>query len=344
MHLILTERGNEPFLIQEVQRSFREVHLHTRSPGLVAFEAPLQLEAPPCFVFARQLLPEARPCSAPSISAWVELVQAVLTSELPEEKPWQLQIAPHYSSGEGGHNRCELIRKSLLDVLRRKRRQLVRSLRAVPHVFTPDDSLVQLLLTSPEGGFLSVASAPGPFAWRRVTWPYVKGEIPVASDKAAPSRAFAKLLEAEQRLGRSIAAAETCVDLGASPGSWSYVALARGANVIAVDRAPLRADLMSHPRLTFQQGDAFKFTPGASVDWLLCDVVAAPERSVDLLLHWLREGLTRHFVMTLKFKGQEEYGLVDRLKHALPGLCDDFYLVHLCANKNEVCAFGSRKG
>jgi 23S rRNA (cytidine2498-2'-O)-methyltransferase len=76
-----------------------------------------------------------------------------------------------------------------------------------------------------------------PFVFRSLLSPYPKGEIPVASDKAAPSRAFSKLLEAEQRLGCRIRPGETCVDLGASPGSWSYVALNRGARVIAVDRA-----------------------------------------------------------------------------------------------------------
>jgi 23S rRNA C2498 (ribose-2'-O)-methylase RlmM len=54
----------------------------------------------------------------------------------------------------------------------------------------------------------------------------------IAADKATPSRAYAKLVEAKLRLGRAIRAGETCVDLGASPGSWTYVAVTRGARVI----------------------------------------------------------------------------------------------------------------
>jgi 23S rRNA (cytidine2498-2'-O)-methyltransferase len=199
---------------------------------------------------------------------------------------------------------------------------------------------VQLLLTAPDRGLLSVAPAPMPFQFRRVVSPFPKGEIPVASDKAPPSRAFAKLLEAEQRLGCRIAPGETCVDLGASPGSWTYVALQRGARVMAVDRAPLRADLMRHPRLVFRKGDAFAFEPNAPVDWLLCDVIAAPERSVDLVIEWARHRRARRFVVTVKFKGHGEYAVLDRLKHALPPLCDEFFLTRLCANKNEACAFG----
>jgi 23S rRNA (cytidine2498-2'-O)-methyltransferase len=131
------------------------------------------------------------------------------------------------------------------------------------------------------------------------------------------------------------------VDLGASPGSWSYVAIQRGASVIAVDRSPLRDDLMRNPRLRFHQGDAFKFKPDAPVDWLICDIIAAPQRSIDLLLEWLRERQMRHFVVTIKFKGTEEYPLLAQLKSLAPPLCADFRVTRLCANKNEVSAFGS---
>jgi 23S rRNA (cytidine2498-2'-O)-methyltransferase len=162
----------------------------------------------------------------------------------------------------------------------------------------------------------------------------------VAVDKSAPSRAFSKLVEAEQRLGLQIRAGETCVDLGASPGSWSYVAVHRGARVTSIDRSELREDLMAHPRLKFIKGDAFKFRPDAQVDWLICDIIAAPQRSIELLLEWLRAGLAKRFIVSIKFMGSDEYPRIDELKSALPELCEDFYLARLCANKNEVCAFG----
>jgi 23S rRNA (cytidine2498-2'-O)-methyltransferase len=177
--------------------------------------------------------------------------------------------------------------------------------------------------------------------YRWILSPYPKGEIPIAVDKAAPSRAFAKLVEAEQRLGRRILPGETCVDLGAAPGSWTYVALNRGAQVIAVDRAPLRDDLMRNPSLRFHRADAFKFVPDAPVDWLICDVIAEPVRSMELVLDWVRHKRTRHFVVTIKFKGQADYALLEQLKHGLPPLCDEFFLSRLCANKNEACVFGS---
>jgi 23S rRNA (cytidine2498-2'-O)-methyltransferase len=233
-----------------------------------------------------------------------------------------------------------LIREALLDLLQRKRRHLLRRLRAEPGPFAAEDSLVQLLLTGPEAGYLSVARAPMPFEQRHLISPFGKGEAPGASDKLAPSRAFAKLVEAELRLGRRIQAGETCVDLGAAPGSWTYVAVQRGARVLAVDPSPLREDLMRHGQVQFHAGDAFRFAPPRPVDWLLCDVIAAPERTAALLLEWLRRAWCRRFVVTLKLKDATGADALEKLKRELPPLTRELFLTRLCANKKEVCAFG----
>jgi 23S rRNA (cytidine2498-2'-O)-methyltransferase len=160
-------------------------------------------------------------------------------------------------------------------------------------------------------------------------------------DKAAPSRAFAKLVESEIRLGLQIQPGETCVDLGAAPGSWTYVALERGAKVIAIDRAPLRDDLMSHPSLTYIQGDAFAFEPNKRVDWLVCDVIAAPERCIELVLDWTRKKRCRQFVVTIKFVGVADLDAIQSFKKSLAAVCPGYFLQRLCANKNEACVFGS---
>ena len=341
MHLLLSADESEPFLLEELRRTFPHSAVNAIAPGLLASDFLLQAEAPPAMVFARQLLPDAVEMSAPSIATWGERLFSEVVPRLVESKPWQLHVVPHFGVDQAGRNRCRLIREDFRGRLQRKRRGLLRAWQEDKAVFTSEHSLVQLVLVSPERGFLSVAPAPMPFQFCRVLSPFPKGDIPVAIDKAAPSRAFTKLVEAEQRLGRRIAPGESCVDLGASPGSWSYVALQRGARVIAVDRAPLRADLMRNVRLTFCQGDAFTFRPEAPVDWLLCDVIAAPERSIELLLRWLRERWARRFVVTIKFKGHEDYAKLDELKHGLAAQCGEFFLTRLCANKNEACAFGS---
>lgn len=240
-----------------------------------------------------------------------------------------------------GEHRGTLIREALVEILQKKRRQLLRPLREPGAVFLPNESLVQLLLVTNESGFLSIARAPVPFEQRRILSSFPGGEVPLARDPAAPSRAFAKLVEAEARFGHRIEAHETCVDLGASPGGWTYVAVKRGARVTAVDRSELRPDLQHHPLVRFVKGDAFRFVPNAPVDWLVCDVIASADRSAEMLIHWLEERWCKHFVVTLKLGDSGSPETIALLRERLPTLASDHYLLRLSANKKEVCAFGS---
>ena len=294
--------------------------------------------------FARQTLPNALEMRTASINNWAETVVERIAGVFPDDQPWRLHLWPMYGEGRAGLHRCDLIREAIAEKLKKRRRRLLKSLEGGDAGFTPTTSLVQLALSAPDTGFVSSSVAPEPHRHRALISAFPAGEVPVAEDKAAPSRAFAKVVEAELRLGRQIQRGETCVDLGAAPGSWTYVALQRGAKVIAVDRSPLRDDLMRDPNLRFHQADAFKFEPPAQVDWLICDVIAAPQRNIDLLLQWLRERRMRNFIVTIKFKGSDEYPLLDRLKRDAPPLCEDFRLNRLCANKNEVSAFGRAAG
>ena len=253
-------------------------------------------------------------------------------------------------AADAGRHRCTLVREALVEMLQKKRRHLLRRLRREPRPFTAEDSLVQVLLTAPDSGFLSVAPAPLPYAQRHLVAAFPKGEVPIAADKAAPEPGICKVSRSGVTPGPGHPQGETCVDLGAAPGSWTYVAVSRGGHVIAVDRSPLREDLMRSPHVEFRPGDAFRFQPARPVDWLLCDVIAAPERSADLLLEWLRRGWCRQFVVTLKvgkgpMTGGEVGGLdvLARLKGELPPLTSELFLTRLCANKREVCAFGKAR-
>jgi 23S rRNA (cytidine2498-2'-O)-methyltransferase len=336
MHCLLTDDQSEAFLLDELRRAYSTRTHEQVSPRWVRTDAPLDIP----LAFCRQALPNTTEVSAASINAWATLLLEATINALPQDQPWQLQIVACYGQAHEGLSRCEFIRKAFHERLQKKRRALLRTLQTDTLPLSKSASLVQLYLTSPESGYISVSVAPLPFDSHRNVWPFDKGELPIASDKAAPSRAFAKLVESEQRLGIRIEKGDTVVDLGACPGSWTYVAVHRGAKVISVDRSPLRDDLMEHPRITFVQGDAFKYTPPQPVAWLICDVIATPDRSIALLLEWVKTGRCRKFIVSLKFKGSEEYAKIDQLKAELPALCSDFYLARLCANKNEVCAFG----
>ena len=337
MHLFLADPDTETFLVDELRRAAPDATPH-EIEGL-GIAADVELEGLR-LAFSRQTLPHAVAVTAASINAWADRIIDAIAGVFPDDQPWRLHLWPQYGEGKAGQYRCELIQASLVERLKKRRRRLLKSLIDSDAVFDAQTSLVQCILTSLETGWLSVSPAPQAYAQRSLISSFPRGEVPLADDKTAPSRAFTKLVESEQRLGRQIERGQTCVDLGASPGSWSYVAIQRGAHVIAVDRSELREDLMRNPRLHFEVADAFKYKPPQTVDWLVCDVIAAPQRSIDLLLEWLREQRMRNFIVTIKFKGQDEYPLLDVLKREAPPLCAEFHLIRLCANKNEVCAFG----
>jgi 23S rRNA (cytidine2498-2'-O)-methyltransferase len=335
-HALLVDPGSEMPLLSELTESGAAPVQQGAGWCMVR---GLSLEQRQLLAFSRQLLPHALRCQEASINAWARRIVSSVLAYLPVG-PWRLHLAPLYGEGKAGQQRCRLIGDAVRELLQKRRRAMVASMGKEESPFLEEESLVQLVLLSPEEGLLSVAPAPLPAQQRQLIWPQMMGQVPVAVDKAAPSRAFAKLVEAETRLGCRIQPGQSCVDLGASPGSWSYVALQRGARVTAIDRSPLREDLMKNPRLHFLQADAFQYRPEHPVDWLICDIIAEPDKLADLLLSWLKGGHAKRFVFTIKFRGDGGYHHLNRLKEELPSLCSMACLIRLCSNKNEVSAFG----
>jgi 23S rRNA (cytidine2498-2'-O)-methyltransferase len=133
------------------------------------------------------------------------------------------------------------------------------------------------------------------------------------------------------------------VDLGGAPGGWAFTALGLGAKVTAVDRSPLVAPALGHPHLEMILGNAFNYRPPAPVDWLLCDVICEPTRTLALVETWMREGLCRRVVATLKFKGEGDYGLLREVRTRLGRLRWPFIrLKHLHHHSNEVAILATR--
>jgi len=107
--------------------------------------------------------------------------------------------------------------------------------------------------------------------------------------------------------------------------------------VIAVDRAPLAGPLARHERVATVIGNAFTYLPAAPADWMVSDVVAEPHRSLDLAATWLERGLCRNLVVTVKFKGQAGYAILDDVPARLARFAPVFARIkQLAHNKNEV--------
>ena len=175
----------------------------------------------------------------------------------------------------------------------------------------------------------------------RCSSPFANGEIGFEGERAGPpSRAFKKLWEALTVLRRRPGPGERCLDLGASPGGWTWALQRLGARVIAVDKAPLAPQVAGLDGVEQRVESAFGLDPRdvGPVDWLFSDVVCYPRRLYDLVRRWRDAGLARNFVCTIRFQGDDEHA-VAREFAALPGA----RLMHLHHNKHEL-TFASLDG
>ena len=161
--------------------------------------------------------------------------------------------------------------------------------------------------------------------------PFVLGACRFQEDRVGPpSRAYLKVWEALVRLGAWPRPGETCIDLGASPGGWTWALARLGASVTAVDKAPLDAGVVAMPGVTQVLESAFALEP-TPVDWLFSDVIAYPDRLLTLVRRWIEAGAARRIVCTIKFQGATDHEAAEAFA-AVPG----GRVLHLSHNKHEL--------
>ena len=166
---------------------------------------------------------------------------------------------------------------------------------------------------------------------------FPNGMVQFIEDKdGPPNRAYLKLWEAFTLLGRRPQPGELCIDLGSSPGGWTWVLQKLGAHVISVDKAPLDERVSTLPGVEFRQQSAFALEPKevGTVDWLVADVACYPPRLLSLVQRWLAAGTVRNFVCTLKFQGATDFAAMQGFQ-AVAGS----RLTHLFHNKHELTWF-----
>ncbi|HVJ54093.1 MAG TPA: SAM-dependent methyltransferase [Aliidongia sp.] len=164
--------------------------------------------------------------------------------------------------------------------------------------------------------------------------PFPHGEAVFVEDRVTPpTRAYLKLWEALTLIERRPVPGETCLDLGASPGGWSWVLQSTGAKVISVDRAPLAPNIATLPGIEHRQASAFALSPDSigPVDWLTSDVICYPARLLRLVRGWLESGLARNMICSVKFQGPTDHAAAAAFA-AIPGA----RLIHLHHNKHEL--------
>ena len=296
----LAAEGFERQLDEELQRAGAAVM--SRHERLVVCDGPAIAAA-----WAANIWHDALELPVPSIGAAAKSLREL-------QRNWAMYAPLH-------HRRAALIQERL------------------PHVSAKPIVFPAAAPTAPLGSWTLLAP-DRMLAAGRCSSPFPNGEVAFVEDKSGPpNRAYLKLWEALVRLGHWPQPGERCLDLGASPGGWTYVLASLGARVIAVDKAPLEPAVAAMPGVEWRGGSAFALAPAdiGAVDWLFSDVIAYPERLLRLVQSWHTSGLARHFVCTLKFQGATDHDAATAFA-AIPGA----RVVHLHHNKHELTFMLSR--
>jgi 23S rRNA (cytidine2498-2'-O)-methyltransferase len=290
----LAAEGFEPDLAEE---------LHRAGVRVAAWHGRLALSpAPPrASAWALEAWTAPREIAAPSVKAAADALRAI-------QRNWACYAAQH-------HRRSALITERLPPV------------KARPLAFpapAPQGHLRAWTLLAPDRLLASPTK----------TSPCVNGEVAFVEDKEGPpSRAYLKQWEALTRLGRYPGPGATCLDLGASPGGWTWALAKLGAQVIAVDKAPLEPRVAAMPGVTVRQESAFGLDPQSlpPVDWLFSDVICYPAWLLTLVRRWIAAETARNLVCTIKFQGATDHDVAAEFA-AIPGAM----LFHGAHNKHEL--------
>lgn len=168
----------------------------------------------------------------------------------------------------------------------------------------------------------------------RCTSPYADGELSFKENKIdPPSRAYLKLWELFQLEQKWPEKGSPVIDLGSSPGGWTWVLDQLGCEVLSVDKAPLDPNAKFSDRVQHIQESAFALDPlkSGQLEWLFSDVICYPEKLLALVRRWLEADTVRNFACTIKFQGPTDFETIKEFR-SIPGS----KLRHLHHNKHEL--------
>lgn len=170
--------------------------------------------------------------------------------------------------------------------------------------------------------------------WKK--WP--QGWCQFIEDKKnPPNRAYLKLWEALSLLDTYPKRGETAMDLGASPGGWTYVMQQLGTQVTSVDKAPLDPKIAKLPDVTYLGQSAFALEPSkwpTHIDFLLSDIACYPDKLYDFFLKWKEANIAKQIIFTIKLQGETDLEVIKQFQ-AIPNA----RAVHLYYNKHEATFF-----
>lgn len=130
----------------------------------------------------------------------------------------------------------------------------------------------------------------------------------------SPSRSTLKLEEAfhtfiaRDEWDERLAPGMWAVDLGASPGGWTYQLVQRSMFVHAVDNGAMAQSLMDTGQVKYHPVDGFKYEPARkNITWLVCDMIEKPHRVAHLVGEWLIKEWAKEAIFNLKLPMTRRY-------------------------------------
>lgn len=168
------------------------------------------------------------------------------------------------------------------------------------------------------------------------------GKMEFIEDKTTPpSRAYLKLWELFTLYQFMPKAGMKTIDMGSSPGGWTWVLQTIGTHVLSVDKALLDPKISLLPNVEFKKESAFSLQPQdiGPVDWFFSDIICYPEKLLELVMRFKESGLVQNFVCTIKFQNPTDFETLFKFKK-IPGS----KIIHLSCNKHEVTWINLKDG
>ena len=146
---------------------------------------------------------------------------------------------------------------------------------------------------------------------------------------------------------RTFEPGSSAVDLGASPGGWTWQLVQRGFMVTAVDNGPMDAALMDSGQVRHRRDDGFHFRPADPVELMVCDMVESPSRIARLVSGWIAQGWCRETIFNLKLPMKKRWEELERCRalidEALGGSGYYLRMKQLYHDREEVTAYLARR-
>lgn len=308
--LYTTRAGYEVDVLEELKIAHRGEGARVIAPSLIASPK----EYVDC-AFARQAMPAQTIVKADNALALDRAVTAALRDRMQDQldKKWALHV--WFPDSEEGNKMARVadvlertvpLQANALDVKWASQRldsaRLVRDAGGI---------LAQVCVLSATRAIISATPAVEAHSL------HAGGRARMRVDNDAPSRAAMKLEEALDWFGAAPSRGDQCVDLGAAPGGWTHVLLARGAKVLAVDPGAMAPALAKNKNLEHIRGSAFEVEPESPVDWLFCDMVWRPLEVAAMLAKWGRRGWASMLVANIKLPMKQKAEFVKRVLEIL---------------------------